>query len=774
VPTLNKKEREKEADMDETRQSLHERLRDNIWAKFAKRRLAIQQLYASLANRGFTVRVRLGRFIERNQGKALVIVLVLIAAATFQLHDYAQKVIGPHFENSERLTDLRSWLFQLGAALIGAVAIVASLVLFAMQVNIERMPHGLFRRLSSDARLMGTFAGAFVLAMAVGCMGFAVNANGVGYVVVSAIYASGLVLLLFLLAYRRALTLVNPLRQLELLVAAAAYDLGKWNKRANRSRPLLVDTSAERSRNDSQQDMAKVLFFRANPGWTSEAEQQVKHAGSFARRYSEVGDYEVSRAALGAIAAINREYVAAKGRTFFSHPGIFDNPLATDAFINETLELVRQHVKAGAKRGDEEQVEQGLQTFASLVSVYLSIGYSSEDDSKTHAKLAAGYLGEATTSVLPLDVPDVLMEGIRQIQECAVRMIALADPDDAIQLSERVSAIGAASAIRTTLHPVVALCAQTLSDLTFALIAYRKGRETRFALKQLIEQMQFVAKSFLKVPDTPYMSTHGSYLGAYYSLTTRNSLAERLTQVVNAISDAKTGDKDAVKVLRNLQHWSENLHQSVKDLFVEAISVRSFFSHHLMQWIPHVAKVLLVASKAEICPDHIRTKLEKDALWLISQLSWVPDDEKAIAYVEAFQLTEVFFEAALDARGRGFVHFSIEVEKLLLSWTFKAGKRERGWGTFERGLRGAAVLAVMAGETQEAALVERIQKLLGSEQAPPNDIRARVAGELLERSEEGVHDADGHFAIDRSMAAVDPAKFGALLSKIAIVVAPRE
>src|SRR5262245_58061172 len=53
-----------------------------------------------------------------------------------------------------RLESLRALLLALGAALIGAAAIVSSLVLFAMQVNVERMPHALFRRLSPDVRLL--------------------------------------------------------------------------------------------------------------------------------------------------------------------------------------------------------------------------------------------------------------------------------------------------------------------------------------------------------------------------------------------------------------------------------------------------------------------------------------------------------------------------------------------------------------------------------------------------------------------------------------------
>ena len=55
------------------------------------------------------------------------------------------------FPTDDKLQELRTLFVTVGGALLGATAIVSSLVLFSMQVNIERMPHGLFRRLSGLA-----------------------------------------------------------------------------------------------------------------------------------------------------------------------------------------------------------------------------------------------------------------------------------------------------------------------------------------------------------------------------------------------------------------------------------------------------------------------------------------------------------------------------------------------------------------------------------------------------------------------------------------------
>ena len=69
-----------------------------------------------------------------------------------------QASLESRFATEESIQRFQSLLLATGNALIGAAAIVTSLVLFAMHVNVERMPHGLFRRLSGDRKLLGAFA----------------------------------------------------------------------------------------------------------------------------------------------------------------------------------------------------------------------------------------------------------------------------------------------------------------------------------------------------------------------------------------------------------------------------------------------------------------------------------------------------------------------------------------------------------------------------------------------------------------------------------------
>lgn len=94
---------------------------------------------------------------------AIATTLLLLFATSFFLSPRLQSVLADQVLLPQLNEKLQPLVLGVGSALIGAAAIVASLVLFAMQVNVERMPHGLFRRLSSDPKLLSYFALAFVL-----------------------------------------------------------------------------------------------------------------------------------------------------------------------------------------------------------------------------------------------------------------------------------------------------------------------------------------------------------------------------------------------------------------------------------------------------------------------------------------------------------------------------------------------------------------------------------------------------------------------------------
>ncbi|MGA8825717.1 MAG: hypothetical protein WB613_23120 [Pseudolabrys sp.] len=117
------------------------------------------------------------------------------------------------------------------------------------------------------------------------------------------------------------------------------------------------------------------------------AHSAVVYAVSFARRFSEQNDYDVSNAALRTVVALNAKYVEAKGKTFFASNAFIENPLSRDAFISDTLEhssdLRRPYVVAGVfpqrfHIDRVDQVERVKSRLAKALAAYRDLLASSE------------------------------------------------------------------------------------------------------------------------------------------------------------------------------------------------------------------------------------------------------------------------------------------------------------------------------------------------------------------------------------------------------------
>src|SRR3546814_11231149 len=91
---------------------------------------------------------------------------------------------------------------------------------------------------------------------------------------------------------------------------------------------------------------------------------------------------------------------------------------------------------------------------AELVRVYLAIDYASPHASKTHAHLAAGYLTGEVERIVPHNMPDVLMEGVRLMGQCAGMLLAAEGPRGITTLVQKIGIISCAGVAREDYRPV--------------------------------------------------------------------------------------------------------------------------------------------------------------------------------------------------------------------------------------------------------------------------------------------------------------------------------
>ncbi|WP_423856393.1 DUF2254 family protein [Bordetella trematum] len=738
-----------------------------------KQHARLKKVYATTALRLYRVRIRIDQWRQHHGLKLATIVLLAAIISSVVAMPLLQRVVGGYF-NGESLATLRTLLGSTGAALIGAAAIAFSLVVFAMQINVERMPHGLFRRLSSDRRLLGSFLGSFLTAVIVAATSLIPDGGWAIPAIVTAIWGIAMILLMFLYAYQRALQLINPIEQLSIMSKAARRDLHRWNRWADKAAILLSEEPRPGAVDDGTGlhcNASKAHFFQTNSHWTKVAGQAIHYAISYAKRFAEHGDYEVTEHAFEHIMLINATYCAAKHGTFVGSNPFSEMPGTTDGFINMSLEQLRQTMQTALSKGDERLAESTLRAIGKLYRVYLKIEYPGRDRSKHHALLAAGYMGSAVESVVPHNMPDLMMEGIRLMGDASRLALDHTSPTEIVSSVQKIATLSYVGVLRTDHQPVTLTAFEQLAKVTYDLLA--KGKhDIHFPVRQLRLAVTEAAKRFLATPDTPLSPIHRNTLGPYFSSTSVSSLRGRLTSLVNQLLDASADNTRAGEIVCNIEKWADQTYDSQKELLLLAVQQRSSFSYDAITWAVGISKLLNALSNAPACQQHLKDKLQKHAVWLVSTLSWLPDDNESVIFAANHSLAENLFEAASDGYQRECREFYEACKRLLLGWARKGGRHETGWGILETAVNGLVALAIGEG-TQAAATVLKTEfrKMLNSEGAPPLELRAHAATRLARNAAEFRHADATHSRIDHALAQLDQAAVRTLMREMAEILA---
>ena len=573
----------------------------------------------NLLNRRF----RAARWAYTYSTKLLLAVTAVLIVASILLIPDLQSYLEPRF-TPERLSTLRSLLVGIGASLIGATAIIFSVVMLAVQLNFARIPFGLFRRLSSDVPLLACFAATFLLGVVIGVAALLPPDKSW---VAPAVILSGWCVLgalgLFFIAYKRALDLISPAKQMQMVLRKADRSMQRWEKQADRFAPLLEN----RPTPGANRDIARASFFRLHPHWERDAREASSHVLAFARRYAEQGEYDVSGIALNGLVGINSRYIAARGETFFPSNPFFTNPLSAEAFISDTLEKLRRLAISAQGRSDEEQFIQVMTTMASLCGTYATIDYGRDFGMELrHSQLAASYLTGVVEGAARTFGPDVLMEGARLSSQCALVLVQARSALGAITIAESISASALLGLAKPGHEPVTSTAVQQLATLAFEMLKSEE-HDISHPSEKVRSSIQLIAQAVLTTADTAVASSHSAHLKPYYALTDYGTFADNLTKLVNAVIELPAEDDDAKRIIGHLADWSDGIFRGEKKLLLDAVDKRSFLVFDLINWICHVTEVLAAASAAPAASGHDRDELIRNARWLIFVLDWLPNDE---------------------------------------------------------------------------------------------------------------------------------------------------
>lgn len=733
----------------------------------------VHKAYALGVMRLFQARMKFGFWRSRHGMKLIAITFLAAVAASVLLTPFLQTLAGGFFSKQENLGALKSLLGGVGSALIGAAAIAFSIIVFAMQTNVERMPHGLFKQFSSDRRLLCSFMGSFVTAIAIAGISLIPDASWAMPAILTAIWGIAVIVLFFLYAYRRALHLINPMEQLRIMSSTVSRDLRKWSRLADNASILLregVAPAAKAVGEEIQLDESKAAFYQANPQWVTVTHQAIHYGISYAKRFASQGDYEVTDAAFHHLILINAAYCAAKNGTFIGGHGFFAASGESDQTINTALEQLRQMMHDALSKGDERLAESTVRAFGGLYGVYLGIDYSGRERSKHHALLASNYLGSAVESVVAHNMPDLMMQGIRIMGKASQVALKHMPPNDIGNLVKKIGTLSLVGVVKASHQPVTLTGFEQLAGLTLDLLV-KSERDIGALVSMLRTAVTTVSKSFLGTADEGLSSSHSMTLGPYYSGTSVASFRCQLTALVNELLRAPEGHEQASRIIANIETWADQIFVVHKELLLVAVQNRSQFTFDAIGWATDISALLRALADAPACPERMQDRLKRHAGWLIDTLSWIPDDKNSVTFVENFALTECLFEAALESFRRGDDDLYTKSRRLLLGWGKKGGRHETGWEILESVVKGLTALALV--DEAEGSLINlkvELSAMLASERAPSQEICQRVAGRLTERAQ-SLRGDYGFRSIDRVLGQQTPNRVRESLLEVAQVLA---
>jgi Ca2+/Na+ antiporter len=730
----------------------------NIRRHYAKFRFNLINLKHRLQYRWFANRGKTEFFIW------LIAFTVLVLASKL-----AHSSLQLYLRDDKFVDTLRATALQLGSSLLGATAIVASLVLFAMQVNVERLTHGLFRRLSTDKRLLASFAVSFVASILVVSLPLITPIEWAEWAIIAAILLTLVVLRLFLAAYRRSLSLINPVEQLRIIIGDVTVALNTWSKQADWSTAALPPRIPDRPPNpviDSTVNTRRAAFMLHN-GWGGvEVRRGLDHCISVNGRAASQGDYLVAERALTTLVSINAAYIQAKGKTFFAENGFIHQPLATDPVINYSLEQLKRQFRFAVGRRDEEHVNMLLNAYGALAALYAQIDYGRPEADPWHAKLAIGYLESDIRSTFPQNLPDSIMEGVRVLGRCAIVLLNRGEATEIVSIVNELGPIGAAMILREDHRPVAVTAMEQLAEMTYHMINTGVW-EPGYAFEEIASSVKMIATVAMNQPNNGFKSVPSYVLGPYFSYQD-TSLSSRFKQLTNALLNCPFEDEKAKICVANLHEWAKRTQPIAKDILILAVEKRSKFTLDILRWVGDIVEVLLAVASAPVANEYFGSELKKLAERWALALSWIPDDAESIDCASTWSATSMMFEIARAARKWHSDEVYEAAQRNLLRWALRPGRRANAWHDVDEAMLAAVAIALKSPDDPDgAAFVARLKKALQAEHLPPAELLNGAAQGLMRCIDDYDKDHLRRKGWDHILKAFDPEKRRQLLTDVA-------
>ncbi|MFY4808038.1 hypothetical protein ACOTVK_05690 [Aliarcobacter butzleri] len=600
------------------------------------------------------------KFFQSNLSKITykVITVSIILLTLFLISNYIFSSI-----EDPKLSNL---FLNTGTALIGASAIVFTLIIFTLQVNIERMPYGLFNTLSSDKKILISFILTILLSLSIAVFSVLIDQwNKELFSFLYLLFISSIVNL-FLLAYKRALHLINPIKQLDLLKDISIKDMHYYLKIYKKIATSIVLNQIEKD-TYSKHDLRKYYFFENNSQWLDIPKNTLKYTISLIILNTKNNDYEVIEKALNTLIETQNEYIKVKENTFFTNNILSEDKKSHDPFINDLLEELRI---AKAEK-NELLIEKTLLSMSRLSVLYSSINYNTDDyyHSKYHMELASSYLNTSIRDILELNMTDVFMECCIFLENTIYSYIKINKTMYASTSLETMSILASLGTINKKHQPIINSAFSCFSRILYSTI-YSEEHINEDFFKELEKNIFKITFLYISLKEKDLFSLN-SYLDPYYSVTNSNSFSNKLSILIETIINIHDKDSNCERIISNIEIWSDSIKLNIRELLKLSIE-KSIFLIDLMQWIQHITVSLIWLSSSPNCSTSIKNKLINNAFTIIHSITFIPNNRENFNKLQNIAFTDIVFNTIINAYKFECYELANSLIQYLIKFSFDA------------------------------------------------------------------------------------------------------
>lgn len=579
----------------------------------------------------------------------LVIFLFLSFKYQKQITEY---LITQGFTPTGESTGIFNTIFiTLGASILGVLAIIFSLSLFAIQQATEKYTSAILSGVLKDRTNKIIFLSIASISLIFFLFAIFPLESVLFY---QAIFSFILLVSIFILLrkyYIHTVNLINPVSQILLHYNKAAKTLFKIDKELDlmikakiiQSPPHENKDKEKQQESNNDVNLLKAgLIFRI-PNLFEGVKNCIEQIYNLIHTYIHRKDYQVTRTGFNAIYSLVSKYIDIRNGTFFPSSIISDYDLSHDDFLTYVFERLTHIHQVSLREKDLEISTQVLDCFSNIAIKCTSIQYRTIGVSEyAHCMLTVVYMQRNIEDSLKIGLLDIGVRGSENLKKIGLILINKNAHTDVRMIIEKLQKIAMHGIIQPNASFLISYPMQAYSIFLRAII-FNKNVYDHFLTKKILKKTQEIITLYVKFKDLKNLqaSVDMQYsIGNFIDLSKPIAMPYLFDESYVKIEDEKTIPEEKKNIVSKILNFSDELWRFYEELSKYAAEKESFLIHFIDSNIFHITMSCLKLYQSSYLDDLSKKTLLKNVSWLISDYWRIYDYHKKITSNYHFQILE--------------------------------------------------------------------------------------------------------------------------------------